>query len=257
MVRSNSRKRLPPYISYRTFQNFIDRLQEGIPARIDRSYWGDRLSGSNGTQLMTALRFLNLVDVNGTPTSHLRLLVSTRGVQKKETLRQIASESFVFLSDGSFDIQTATYAQLEESFRRTFELTDSVNRKCVKFFVTLASDAGMPLSQFITRRARSSSNTTGTRLTVKRKGTKTRLSLAVPQESEKIPATTSWDRMLLAKFPSFDPTWSDEVKLGWLEAFDGLKFPVFDPVWSDEVKIKWFEAFDRLLGRKLPKLPQQ
>jgi len=25
------------------------------------------------------------------------------------------------------------------------------------------------------------------------------------------------------------------------------KFPTFDPTWSDEVKLKWFEAFDRLL----------
>jgi hypothetical protein len=28
--------------------------------------------------------------------------------------------------------------------------------------------------------------------------------------------------MVLAKFPTFDPTWSDEVKLKWFEAFDTL-----------------------------------
>jgi hypothetical protein len=32
----------------------------------------------------------------------------------------------------------------------------------------------------------------------------------------------SWDKMLLAKFPTFDPTWTDEVKLKWFEAFDKL-----------------------------------
>jgi hypothetical protein len=205
---------------------------------------------------MTALRFLSLVDVNGTPTSQLKLLISTRGVQKKEVLRQITTESFNFLSEGVFDLQTATYSQLEEAFLHTFELTDSVNRKCVKFFVTLASDAGIPLSQFITKRARLLPNTTGTRPAIKRKGARTKVNVPIPQDLGDIPAKTSWDRMLLTKFPTFDPTWSDEVKLGWLEAFDGLKFPVFDPMWSDEVKLKWFEAFDKLLQRKLPKLQQ-
>jgi len=27
------------------------------------------------------------------------------------------------------------------------------------------------------------------------------------------------------------------------------KFPTFDPNWSDEVKLKWFAAFDELLKR--------
>jgi len=65
MTIDKSRRRLPPYISYRTFDNFIGRLQQQVPSRIDRSYWGETLSGSTGTQLMSALRFLNLVDANG------------------------------------------------------------------------------------------------------------------------------------------------------------------------------------------------
>jgi hypothetical protein len=27
------------------------------------------------------------------------------------------------------------------------------------------------------------------------------------------------------------------------------KFPTFDPTWSDDIKLKWFEAFDALLKR--------
>ncbi len=63
----------------------------------------------------------------------------------------------------------------------------------------------------------------------------------------------SWDNTLLTIFPTFDPSWSNEVKLGWLQVFDSLKFPTFDPTWYDEVKLKWFEAFDKLLNRKFPK----
>ena len=59
MTSEKGRKHLPPYVSYRTFYNFIERLQQHMPSRIDRSYWGELLSGSNGTQLMAALRFLS------------------------------------------------------------------------------------------------------------------------------------------------------------------------------------------------------
>ena len=76
MVTERGRKRLPPYISYRTFHNFVERLQQQLPARIDRSYWGDMLSGSTGTQLMAALRFLDLIDENGRPTDRLKPLVN-------------------------------------------------------------------------------------------------------------------------------------------------------------------------------------
>ena len=90
------RKHLPPYVSYRTFLNFVDRLRQGIPARIDRSYWGDKLSGTTGTQIMAALAFLRLVDDDGVPTSHLKQLVSARGAQRMELLKQMTSETYGF-----------------------------------------------------------------------------------------------------------------------------------------------------------------
>lgn len=254
MVEDKGRKRLPPYISYRTFHNFIDRLQQGIPARIDRSYWSDRLSGSTGTQLMSALRFLGLIDGGGMPTSRLRLLASARDAQRTEILNQIANERFSFLLKGIFDFQSSTYAQLEEAFHNEFELTDGVSRKCVKFFVELANAAGIPLSPFIAKRLRSVRSSPGTKPVLRRREAKTNRNVIVPQDLEvPVPTEMSWNKMMLAKFPTFDPTWADEVKLGWFEAFDALKFPTFDPIWSDEVKLKWFEAFDKLLGRDLPK----
>jgi hypothetical protein len=253
MVRDTKRKRLPPYVSYRTFYNFIDRLQEGIPSRIDRSYWSERLSGSNGTQLMSALRFLGLIDTGGVPTSLCRQLVDASGTQRTEVLKQITSEAYGFLLQGTLDSQTATYSQLEEVFHNTFELTDSVRRKCIKFFVALASDAEIPLSPFIMKRVRSAQSHTGTRTLTRRTGSKKKRNNKVPQNLEEVPVEMSWDKMLLAKFPVFDPSWSDGVKLGWLEAFEGLKFPTFNPAWTDEVKLKWFAAYDKLLERGLPR----
>ncbi len=222
MVNNKSRRRLPPYVSYRTFRNFLDDLQQGIPARIDRSYWGERLSGSTGTQLMVALRFLGLIDTSSVPTNQLRSLVIAKGLPRAELLRQIASEAFDFLLQSSFDLQTATYAQLEEVFYDRFQLTGDVSRKCIKFFVALATDAEIPLSSFITKRTRLTQAGTSTRTITKKRSARTNKNTIVPQNTEEVPDRIPWDKMLLAKFPTFDPTWSDEVKLNWFKAFDEL-----------------------------------
>jgi len=223
MVKNKGRKRLPPYISYRTFQNFLEGLQQGIPARIDRSYWSDKLSGSTGIQLMSALRFLGLIDADGTPTNRLKLLASTRGIPRTEILKEITTEAFSFLLQGdSFDLESSTYAQLQEAFHSAFELTDGVNRKCVKFFVELATVSGIPLSPFISKRLRSVRSSTGTKPSARKRGIKAKWNLAVPQDLEEIPTEMSWNNILLTKFPTFDPTWTDEVKLKWFEAFDKL-----------------------------------
>ena len=63
---------VPPYVPYRTFQTFLEfLLDEGIPERIDKTVWGPRFSGSSGTQLMTALKVLTLVDADGHPSNEL------------------------------------------------------------------------------------------------------------------------------------------------------------------------------------------
>jgi len=222
MVSNKSRRHLPPYVSYRTFQNFIDGLQQRMPARIDRSYWSDRLSGSTGTQLMAALRFLRLIDAGGVPTDRLRRLVSTRGSQRTELLREIAYEAFDFALKGPFEPQTATYAQLQEIFHNTFQLTGDVSRKCIKFFVALANDAEIPLSPFITKRLRATHTAAGTKVVAKGISARTNHKSKNPQHYEEIPDRMSWEGMLLTKFPTFDPSWSDEVKIKWFEAFDEL-----------------------------------
>ena len=235
MVSDRGRKRLPPYISYRLFRNFIERLQQGVPARIDRSYWEREglLSGSSGTQLMAALRYLNLIDENGRPMERLKPLVNAKGEQRTLLLRDIAHDSFGFVLEGSLDSQTATYAQLEEVFRDKFQLNGQLSRKCLKFFCEISNDAGIRLSPFITRRFHSGHTGDGTNVITKKASTRTKVvtknagrivnpNSRVPIAADEPVELTSWDRMLLTKFPTFDPNWPDEVKLKWFVAFDEL-----------------------------------
>ena len=233
MTNDKSRKRLPPYISYRTFENFVSRLEKQVPSRIDRSYWGETISGSTGTQLMAALRFLNLVDNNGQPTGRLKLVASARGEQRAEALRAITSEAYNFVLHSPLDIQNATYAQLEEVFHDNFQLTADVGRKCIKFFISLASNSGTALSPFVTKRVRwthSGTGTSGSKSVPKKTGQRVERNGLIPHTLEGPPAdgtASSVQSMLLAKFPAFDPNWSDDVKSKWFTAFDELmkRFP--------------------------------
>jgi hypothetical protein len=222
LVIDRNKKRSPPYVSYRSFLTLLEELQRGVPARIDRSYWGDKFSGSTGTQLMSALRFMNLIDANGVPTAHLKDLIVARGSIRSDILKKISHESFNFLGTNSFESEKATYAQLEEVFNDQYQVDRDVARKCIKFFTELANDAGIPLSQFITKKSKSSKVANVMEKVPKRSGTRTTQNVPIPQHAELIPRNLSWKELLLSKFPSFDPTWPTDVQIKWFEAFDEL-----------------------------------
>jgi hypothetical protein len=222
LVTDRNKKRSPPYVSYRSFMTLLEELQRGIPARIDRSYWGDKFSGSTGTQLMSALRFLNLIDANGVPTSQLKELVGARGEIKAGILKKISQESFSFLMSSSIEPDKATYAQLEEVFKEVYQVDRDVARKCIKFFTEIAGEANITLSPFITKKSKSSRASAVPEKLPKKTGTRTNQNVIVPQQAEIVPHSMSWKELLLSKFPNFDPTWPNDVQLKWFEAFDEL-----------------------------------
>jgi Family of unknown function (DUF5343) len=135
----------PPYTSYRTFKTFIEDLHEhGVPSRIDRSVL-TRFSGVVGTQLMHALRFLDLIEDDGRPTQRLRELVNAHGAGQwpeklLERLRQEYAPMF------ALDLETATPSHFNGAFRKAFPAADAVVQKCVTFFLYAANDAGVKIS---------------------------------------------------------------------------------------------------------------
>jgi hypothetical protein len=197
-------------------------LEEGIPARVDRSYWGERWSGSTGGQLVAALRFLGLIDGNGTPTIRLRQLVSAQNVERSQRLKEIAAESFSFLLNSSLDLETATYSQIEELLHSQYQLTTEVSHKCIKFFIGLANDANIPLSPFVVKKSRMKPVGAGMKRPQKKRIIRTKENSIIPQNENEVLHEMSWDKILLSKFPAFDPSWTDEVKLKWFDAFDIL-----------------------------------
>jgi hypothetical protein len=209
----------PPYVSYKTFSGFIDRLhQKGTPNRIDRSFLAF-LSGSNQSQLLAALRHLGLISPNGLRTDRLDALAKSVGNEYTTSLGNILKQSYPFLFN-RFDLRRATLQEIEDKFSEAGASGDTL-RKSITFFLNAAKAADIPTSPFITRmRRRRKSPLAGAdrELSVGEGPSKLR-SRDVKNSSD---GAGGWAELLVAKFPQFDPTWPDELKAKWFEAFEKL-----------------------------------
>lgn len=222
---------LPPYVSYKSFYNFLESLQQGIPARIDKSLMKN-LSGAAQGQIIAALRYLSLIDDQGIVTDSLARLVKSQRPERQQLLQTIIKSSYPFLFD-EFDLTTATSALFEQKFREIGATGDTV-RRCATFFLYAAKEAEIPLSPYITKLSKQHSRTggssngslNGTSKPRKKRTTAEKIDNANPEPQATHIVTesrqSSWGKMLLEKFPPLDPDWPEEVKEKWFHSFDRL-----------------------------------
>lgn len=145
--------RIPPYVSYKTFKTFLDDLNvHGVPNRIDRSVLM-RFSGTVGTQLLSALRWLRLIGLNDEPTDDLRNLANAHGSNDwQTTLTAVVADRYAFVMN--LDLARITPGQLSEVFRKNFTSKEDVLRKCEAFFLHAVQDAGIEINARILKRTR-------------------------------------------------------------------------------------------------------
>lgn len=153
---NDSEQRSVPYLPATTFKSFIQQFKNGVvPPRIDRSLM-TTLSGADQSMLRIALRFFRLVDAerNDAVTDRFRTLVEAIGTEAwKPTLRALVDESYSDIVAG-LD-KAATSAQLDEHFRARASVSGSVLDKAVRFYLTLAEEAGIELSPHFKKRTSS------------------------------------------------------------------------------------------------------
>ncbi|HEY1773242.1 MAG TPA: hypothetical protein VGH91_08635 [Gammaproteobacteria bacterium] len=208
---------VPPVVAYKTFKNFLRTLAPSTPSAIDRSIMRS-MPGGVQTQMLGALRFLNLIDGNGVPQDKLTRLVKSETPEYQKTLQEVLTASYPFMKSG-FDLKTATDALLAKQFE-PLAAGDTI-RKCITFFIPAAIDAGMEISPYIKK--------PGKRGPSAPKPRKQRVSSGGKQNQQEDqhdhdmqPPPLTWHQLLLSKFPSFDPNWPDEVKAKWFESFQNL-----------------------------------
>lgn len=235
---------IPPYVPYRTFQTFLEFLfDEGIPERVDKTVWGLRFSGSSGTQLMTALRVLELIDSKARPSEDLEQLVHAEGDDRRALLRRILERFYTPVFE--LDLSRASKGQFHEAFR-SFGTKEGVLTKCEAFFIRAAQAAGIELSRRIltgrhgANRARTSPASARARASVsqvatpEKKITPMQPETVIPAQAAKLELA---DR-ILAKYPDFDPAWDPSVQAKWLDGmtrlYEGLSVgPTDRPADSD------------------------
>jgi hypothetical protein len=209
---------VPPYLPYKTFINFIDGLKfGGVPSRIDKGLTRT-MSGGQRSSLFKALQYLNLMNAERRPTDLLNRLVHSEGAERQEALRDTLLGAYRFL-DGEIDLHRATEDELREVFEKKGGAGGDTVRKAVAFYLAAAKAGELPLSQYLTnaRATRSPGRQRRAKTAAKGSSVKQRENGEVDE-----PPAQPWAQMLLAKFPSFDPAWPDEVKASWFQAFQQL-----------------------------------
>jgi hypothetical protein len=171
-AKAEERKAVPPYLSYKTFMNFINGMAETtIPMRIDRDLLRN-LSGAAQGHLLATLKYLELIDAEGKPDERLGALARSQGEERKRLLLDILKKSYPFLFSNDFDVQRATSRLMHEKFTEAGASGDTV-RKAVAFFLTAAEAAGIPISPHVKRSGRIGGNNTRRRRLVSNTQTQT------------------------------------------------------------------------------------
>lgn len=225
----------------------MDMLREdGIPARVDPSSLGS-LSRATQSQLGHALRYLGLVDQGGIPQESLYRLVEAGDDARQQVLRELLEASYGFLlgeERGRFSLANATDAQLSEKFRQAGVTGDTV-RKSQTFFLFAARDAGLTISRYIRMvRERGFVAQTTSRPRTTQRGKREGLAPSPAVEERYVLPLASALGEAPAQAPSPEPVLRPAILVQMLIA----KFPSFNPSWSSEAQVKWFEAFDRLMA---------
>jgi len=149
-------KRLPPYISYKTWNKLLAGLVNFLPGVIDNSILLQlNFSGTDTKRLRTALRFLNLIDDNGVPLEDLQSLIKAMkgdAGDKAQILKNLLINSYPFLSEpaGGFSISNASWKQLTDRFDQ-MGTSGAVQALAINFFLQMAIESGMEISPHLSK----------------------------------------------------------------------------------------------------------
>lgn len=219
----------PPYISFRTLLNLIERMADhGTPPRIDRSF----LSGSEGakTQVLAALRAFGFIDADGNVTPVLTEMVKNPD-DRKELFRALLEKHFPEpVRLGSIN---ATQGQLQEAFKE-YGITGDTMRKAVAFYLRAAEFAGVPVSpNFKTPSIQRADGTPG-RKAVKRTMVKTPpLPPDTGAGAGTMPKVHPALAGILGDLPPLGRGWTEDQKESFKTAFETIldySIPVVDEI---------------------------
>ncbi len=172
-----------PYTAFASVKTALSQFKEhGAPSRVDRTVL-PTFSGAVGGQVVTALRFLKLIDNGNNSRPELDQLVAAVGADEwPKALREVLGEAYTALLQMNFE--TASPSQFTEAFRREYPATEDVSRKQMTFFLNAAREAEIKISPYILRNKKPRTNG------VKRRARSNEPPTAAPSSAVWMKATT-------------------------------------------------------------------
>jgi hypothetical protein len=141
----------PPYATFGQFTGFLNRLREtGIPSRIDPTVFGN--ASGTAYSIISALKFLKLIDESGTPSKQLIELINAADDSRGGLLKPIIHKGYPSLFKGGVDLTTMTAGQFDEHFRQEYGITGSTVDKVALFFIAACKAAEIPVSAHLLNR---------------------------------------------------------------------------------------------------------
>jgi hypothetical protein len=145
---SETKAATPPYTAFASIKTTISNFKEhGVPSRIDRTVLTN-FSGAVRGQVLTAIKFLGLIQGDNRPTEQLIALVDVYGTEAwGPKLLHVLQRSYAPLF--GIELENATSGQFNEKFRAEYPGTDDVQRKSIAFFLNAIRETPFPISKYI------------------------------------------------------------------------------------------------------------
>ena len=143
---SGERQVAPVYASYKSFNTFFNaRREDGhVTTAVDRSLMSN-FSGSTANELLAALKFLKMIDDEGTPQPLYEQYVVADDEARKSLLAEAMKVSYPFVFTPPFNLERGTSAQMAEVFRSQ-GISGSTLARAISFFLSAAKDVGIKVS---------------------------------------------------------------------------------------------------------------
>jgi hypothetical protein len=141
MVAANQRKRVAPYAPKSAVSEFFDHIRYvRTPGKIDSSLLQDYgISASQAFPLLSTLRFLGVIESDGTPTPAFRGL-QTGGDEFQSALREIVQRAYSDLFS-RLDVSRDSRDKIKNFFSRNY--SPATAERATALFLDLCGEAGI------------------------------------------------------------------------------------------------------------------
>ncbi len=143
----------PVYIPWKTFESYIISLKgTTIPHTLDGSVRPNSMAGGVWRQLISALRFLGLIDGENAVSGAMEALVLAHGTdQWQSAVKEHVLTSYDEIV-GDLPIENATAAQLNTQFKNASPVEGQMLSKAVRFYIHSLDQCGVKYSSLFKKR---------------------------------------------------------------------------------------------------------